>query len=68
MMGRSGLTYVSSMMDEWMSMIVSLVSSNPLMVSHISQSIDATNRGDGIDDDIDDDDDKEEEDEVFIDE
>jgi len=60
------------MMDEWMSMIVSLVSSNPLMVSHISQSIDATSRGDGSDaiddDDDDDDDDKEEEDEVCIDE
>jgi hypothetical protein len=61
------------MMDEWMSMIVSLVSSNPLTVSHISQSIDATNRGDGSDvidddDDDDDDDDKEEEDEVCMDE
>jgi hypothetical protein len=59
------------MMDKWMSMIVSLVSSNPLMVSHISQSIDATSRGDGsdaIDIDDDDDDDKEEEDEVRVDE
>jgi len=33
-------------------MIVSLVSSNPLIVSHISQSIDATKRG-NIDTDTD---------------